>query len=84
MTRTKEELIEAIYDLLKNKLNLPTIESFHENARLNEDLYMDSVMILELILFIELDLGIKLPDEKLSPKDFQTVGHVAEFLKNQQ
>ncbi|UGB30374.1 petrobactin biosynthesis protein AsbD [Metabacillus sp. B2-18] len=80
---TRDDIIQAIYHILKNKIELPTIASFHEDARLNEDLYMDSVMILELILFIELDLGIKMPDEALSPNDFRTVGHLATFLERQ-
>lgn len=80
---TRDDIIQAIYHILKNKIELPTIDSFHEEARLNEDLYMDSVMILELILFIELDLGIKMPDEALSPNDFRTVYYLATFLERQ-
>lgn len=80
----REKMIEMIYHILKNKLELPTMAAFHEEARLNEDLYMDSVMILELILYIELDFGIKVPDEMLVPKDFQTVYTVIEFIKRQQ
>ena len=82
MTRT--EIINSVYSILEEHLELPTLSSFHEGARLNEDLYMDSVMILELILHLELSLGFKIPDETLVPKDFQTVGSLVSFLERQQ
>jgi acyl carrier protein len=81
---TRDEWIKSIYEILNNKLELPTLSSFHEDARLNEDLYMDSIMVLQLILHVELDLGIKIPDEVLVPKDFHTIGSLATFLERQQ
>ncbi len=80
----REEMIEKIYNILKHKLELPAISAFHEDARLNEDLYLDSVMILELVLHLELDFGINVPDEMLIPKDFRTVGTLVEFIQRQQ
>lgn len=81
---TRQQMIKTIYDIMKNSLELKTLSSFHEDARLNEDLYMDSLMILQLILHLELDLGINIPDETLVPKDFKTVGTLASFLEKQQ
>ncbi|QFT89103.1 acyl carrier protein [Bacillus sp. THAF10] len=77
----REKISNGVYDILKNKLNLSTIENYHEDARLNEDLYLDSVMILQLILHLELDLGISIPDDMLVPKDFHTVGTLLDFLE---
>ena len=81
---TRHQLIKSIYDIMENSLELQTLSSFNEDARLNEDLYMDSIMVLQLILHIELDLGIAIPDEVLVPKDFKTVGTLASFLEKQQ
>jgi len=81
---THQQLIKSIYDIMENSLELQTLSSFNEDARLNEDLYMDSIMVLQLILHIELDLGIAIPDEVLVPKDFKTVGTLASFLEKQQ
>ncbi|EAZ85427.1 MULTISPECIES: petrobactin biosynthesis protein AsbD [Bacteria] len=81
---TRQQLIKSIYDIMENSLELQTLSSFNEDARLNEDLYMDSIMVLQLILHIELDLGIAIPDEVLVPKDFKTVGTLANFLEKQQ
>ncbi|PCD84979.1 petrobactin biosynthesis protein AsbD [Lysinibacillus fusiformis] len=81
---TRQQLIKSIYDIMENSLELQTLSSFNEDARLNEDLYMDSIMVLQLILHIELELGIAIPDEVLVPKDFKTVGTLANFLEKQQ
>ncbi|TQR37034.1 petrobactin biosynthesis protein AsbD [Lysinibacillus sphaericus] len=81
---TRQQLIKSIYDIMENSLELQTLSSFNEDARLNEDLYMDSIMVLQLILHIELDLGISIPDEVLVPRDFKTVGTLASFLEKQQ
>lgn len=81
---TRQELIKGIFDIMENSLELQTLSSFNEDARLNEDLYMDSIMVLQLILHVELDLGISIPDEILIPKDFKTVGTLASFLEKQQ
>lgn len=81
---TRQEIYNAIYDILQNQLKLPSLAAFHEDARLNEDLYMDSIMILQLILHLEVDLGFDIPDEMLVPKDFRTVGSLVRFLERQQ
>ncbi|WP_342472210.1 petrobactin biosynthesis protein AsbD [Metasolibacillus sp. FSL H7-0170] len=81
---TRQQLIKSIYTIMENSLAMQTLSSFHEDARLNEDLYMDSIMVLQLILHIELDIGISIPDEMLVPKDFQTVGTLVSFLEKLQ
>jgi acyl carrier protein len=81
---TRQEIVQIIYDILQRHLKLPLMEAFHEDARLNEDLYMDSIMILQLILHLEVDLGFDIPDEMLVSKDFRTVGSLADFLEYQQ
>lgn len=77
----RKQLYNAVYEIMEHKLNLPMIADFKESARLNEDLYMDSVMILQLILHLELDLGVHIPDEMLVPKDFHTVSSLLDFLE---
>ncbi|MCC3649492.1 petrobactin biosynthesis protein AsbD [Cytobacillus firmus] len=81
---TRQEILQVIHDILQDQLELPSMKAFHEDARLNEDLYMDSIMILQLILHLEVDMGIDIPDEMLVPKDFRTVGSLADFLKRKQ
>ncbi|URM32735.1 petrobactin biosynthesis protein AsbD [Cytobacillus firmus] len=81
---TRQEILQIIHDILRDQLELPSMKAFHEDARLNEDLYMDSIMILQLILHLEVDMGFEIPDEMLVSKDFRTVGSLADFLERQQ
>jgi aryl carrier protein AsbD len=81
---TRQEIYNAIYDILQHRVKLPSLAFFHEEARLNEDLYMDSIMILQLILLLEVDLGFDIPDEMIVPRDFRTVGSLISFLERQQ
>jgi aryl carrier protein AsbD len=81
---TKQEILTSIHGIMKHQLQLPAIAAFHEDARLNEDLYMDSILTLQLILHLEVDLGFDIPDSMLVPKDFRTVGSLASFLERQQ
>lgn len=53
---------------------------FSPFSRLNEDLYLDSVMILQLLLHLELEHGFIIPDEALAKEDFETVDTLAAFL----
>ncbi|TCK08892.1 phosphopantetheine-binding protein [Marinobacterium mangrovicola] len=76
----REELIEVIQDGLANSLRIPHIASFRPEARLNEDLHLDSVMILQLLLHLELECGYEIPDEALSAEAFATVNSLVDFL----
>ena len=51
-------------------------------SKIIDDLGADSLNILMLLMTIEEDFGIKVPDEELA--DFRTVGDVVSFLESQQ
>ncbi|MGF1699173.1 DUF6005 family protein [Photobacterium makurazakiensis] len=77
---TYEQVTLAIKQVLEESMKSPCLDAFHEHARLNEDLYLDSVLVLQLMLHLELDLGVKVPDENLSKKDYETVASLASFI----
>lgn len=77
---TKQDIIASIHEVLVNTLAVPHLAAFSESARLNEELYLDSVMVLQLLVHLELDLGFSIPEEVLTEKQFATVGALAEFL----
>ncbi|MDV2686554.1 petrobactin biosynthesis protein AsbD [Alkalihalophilus lindianensis] len=80
---TQEEAVKTLYTIMQKDLNLPTLASFNEDARLNEDLCMDSIMILQLILHLEVDYGIEISDEQLSPNNFYKVSNLATYICEQ-
>ncbi|MBM6618936.1 petrobactin biosynthesis protein AsbD [Bacillus suaedaesalsae] len=78
----RQEINDVIYEILQTELNIETLSLYSEQARLNQDLYLDSVMILQLILLLELKLGVTIPDHTLNPKDFETVASLIDFIKD--
>jgi acyl carrier protein len=53
-----------------------------ENARLIDDLGLDSVRIVELIVGIEDEFGVAIPDEELSLELFESVASLARFIRS--
>ncbi len=79
-TMNRSSIISAIHHVLENELHTPGLENFGEHSRLNEDLYLDSILILQLLVSLESKLGIEIPDDALSADDFKTVFSLADFL----
>jgi acyl carrier protein len=78
MTRT--ELICVIRSFMAETLALPYMSRFSEEARLNEDLCLDSVMMLQLLVGLELQHGVVLPEQAIVEKQLGTVGSFVDFL----
>lgn len=79
----KNKIIAAIRQVLQDELQCQHLQHFSDSARLNEDLYLDSVLVMQLLLHLELSLGIPVPDSALSKEDFATVDSLARFLLSQ-
>lgn len=79
---TYDQIVDAIGTILRDKLDNQHMDSFAPQARLNEDLYLDSVLILELMLALELDHGVALPEEVISRQDLATVDDLARLFVN--
>lgn len=77
---SREDVIEDIRQVLVNSMQLPHVANFHPAARLNQDLYLDSVLFLQLLLSLELEKGYYIPDEALSGEAFETVATLADLL----
>ncbi|PMN89199.1 DUF6005 family protein [Enterovibrio norvegicus] len=76
----REDIIESIRQVLAENMQSRHMDSFSESAKLNEDLYLDSVLILQLILHLELDLGLSVPEQNITAADYATVSSLADFL----
>lgn len=70
---TSEETLEAIHTVLSDHMMHPHLDGFGPEARLNEDLYLDSVLILQIFLNLELEYGLSVPEEAIARQDVQTV-----------
>ena len=72
-------MFEKVKETLAKQLNIDASKVTPE-ARFKEDLGADSIDILQLLLTIEEDYGIVIPDEKLAT--FSTVSDIVGYLES--
>lgn len=53
------------------------------STRFFEDLQFDSTSVLELLMELEIDLGVEFDVETLEPADFDTVGALVSYVARQ-
>ncbi len=75
-----EKLFAEVRTVLAKQLRKPE-DIIKPESKIIDDLGADSLNILMLLMTIEEDFGIKVPDEELA--DFRTVGDVVSFLESQ-
>ncbi len=77
---TRDDVVRRIRVVLHQRLLWPHLNRFSDSARLNQDLYLDSILLLELLVHLELDFGFAIPDRALEAHHFATVGSLADLL----
>ena len=75
-----ETIVEAIRAILADEMRHPHLDRFGPDARLNEDLYLDSVQLLQVILALETNLALAISDETVSRQDVSTVADLAALV----
>ena len=74
-------MFDRIKEILMDQLNLDESE-ITEDSRIKEDLGADSLDVLQLLMSLEEETGIVIPDEKLA--EFETVKDVVDYLENEE
>ena len=77
---TKEQIVEAIFKVLSENMSLPNMEKFHSDARLLEDLALDSSIVLHMLMLLEVEHDMAMDESALMNEDFETVRAVADTL----
>ncbi|MEG0238267.1 MAG: acyl carrier protein [Clostridium sp.] len=72
-------MFEKIQEIIAEKLSVDASEITQE-ASFIDDLNADSLDIVELIMALEDELDMEIPDEDV--EGFKTVGDVVEYVKN--
>ncbi|MCG6203408.1 DUF6005 family protein [Rhodopseudomonas sp. HC1] len=80
---TRDDVVAAIRAVLAEQMDNKHLDGFGPQSRLNADLYLDSVLMLNLFLHLELDHGLPAPDEIVAGSDIETVGDLAALLADQ-
>ena len=73
-------MFEAVKKLLIEQLNLKDVEIL-PTSKIKKDLGADSLDILQLLMTIEEEYGIVIPDEKLA--EFDTIQDIVDYLETQ-
>ncbi|PQZ53408.1 MULTISPECIES: petrobactin biosynthesis protein AsbD [Bacillus] len=81
---SRETLKDAVLSIMREKMELKNVTHLEETMRLNQDLYIDSVMMLQLIVYIEMELKLCVPEDEIDPKAFLTVGSLLDFMEELQ
>lgn len=74
---TRDEVFERIRAHLAEELELDP-ESIEENSRFKEDLRADSLHLVELVVELEDEYGVKIPDDEAVK--LLTVGQAADYV----
>lgn len=72
--------LDAINLVIRQHLHNARLSAFEGSARLNADLAIDSIMLLQLIVHLELEHNLNLPEEALLTHALETVNDLAALL----
>jgi acyl carrier protein len=87
MRGVTEELIQAVKKMIVERLKLEeiTVGEIDADAPLfGEGLGLDSIDALELVIGLEKEYGVSIPDAEVGKKVFQSVRTIAQYIVDNQ
>ena len=74
----REEILDKVKDVIVEQLNVEE-DDVNEDASFIDDLGADSLDIVELVMALEEQFSISIPDEEA--ENIKTVGDAVEYIK---
>ncbi len=81
MAASRDEVFERIKEVLADRLSVEEAD-ITEEANFQEDLDADSLDLVEMIMELEDQFGLKIPDE--DAQKIQTVGQAVDYVTSHQ
>ena len=81
MAASRDEVFERIKEVLVERLSVEEAD-ITEEANFQEDLDADSLDLVEMIMELEDQFGLKIPDE--DAQSIQTVGQAVDYVTSHQ
>ena len=81
MAASRDEVFERVKEVLSERLSVEEAD-INEEANFQEDLDADSLDLVEMIMELEDQFGIKIPDE--DAQKIQTVGQAVDYVTSHQ
>lgn len=69
--------IDKVKEMLSNQLNIE-VDKINEKSKIVEDLGADSLDMIEMLMALEEEFNISVPDDKA--EDLKTVGDISKFI----
>jgi acyl carrier protein len=81
MEQQRLEIMNILRTVMEENLELEGLQAqLQESDRLYEDLSIDSIMVLQLVVYIEEAFDVVVPEVGVEPETFLTVGSLVEFI----
>lgn len=80
----KQEIITKLQTIITENLERELPAALQEEHRLYEDLNIDSLMVLQLMIYIEEEFQVEVPEEDVDPDVFQTISSLVSFIQELQ
>ncbi len=71
-------ILEKLKEIIADQLEIDA-ETITADTRLNEDLNADSLDVVEMLMALEDEFGVDIPDEEI--EKMKTIGDVANFIQ---
>ncbi len=73
-------MFEKIKSIISEQLSIDDVDTITLDTSLTEDLEADSLDAVEVIMALEDEFGIEIPDEEA--EHFKTIGDICKFIEN--
>ena len=73
-------MFEKIRSIITEQLSIDDVDTITLDTSLTEDLEADSLDAVEVIMALEDEFGIEIPDEEA--EHFKTIGDICKFIEN--